>query len=146
MPHDAQNKHLTAKDYPIAENRPEEVTGSRGKPLSDLTLDAVIDGRVEMEDLRITPRALVQQAQIAGSVGRGALAGNLERAAEMTRLSQEDVMEIYELLRPGRTISKDSLLDVAQRLRNKQDAPLLADFVEEAARFYEKRGLFRKRY
>ena len=64
----------------------------------------------------------------------------------MTRLSQEDVMEIYELLRPGRTTSKDSLLDVAQRLRNKQDAPLLADFVEEAARFYEKRGLFRKRY
>ena len=88
----------------------------------------------------------MQQAQIAGSVGRGALAGNLERAAEMTRLSQEDVMEIYELLRPGRTTSKDSLLDVAQRLRNKQDAPLLADFVEEAARFYEKRGLFRKRY
>ena len=146
MPHNAQNKHLTAKDYPIAENRPEEVTSSRGKPLSDLTLDAVIDGRVEMEDLRITPRALVQQAQIAGSVGRGALAGNLERAAEMTRLSQEDVMEIYELLRPGRTTSKDSLLDVAQRLRNKQDAPLLADFVKEAARFYEKRGLFRKRY
>ena len=146
MPHNAPNKRLTAKDYPIAENRPEEVTGSRGKPLSDLTLDAVIDGRVEMEDLRITPRALVQQAQIAGSVGRGALAGNLERAAEMTRLSQEDVMEIYELLRPGRTTSKDSLLDVAQRLRNKQDAPLLADFVEEAARFYEKRGLFRKRY
>ncbi len=146
MPHNAPDKRLTAKDYPIAENRPEEVTGNRGKPMSALTLDAVIDGRVEMEDLSITPRALVQQAQIAGSVGRGALAGNLERAAEMTRLSQEDIMEIYELLRPGRTVSRDSLLDVAQRLRDEQDAPLLADFVEEAARFYEKRGLFRKRY
>ena len=146
MPHNAPNKRLTAKDYPIAENRPEEVTGSRGKPLASLTMEAVLSGEVSMEDLRITPRALEQQAQISKSVGRSTLAGNFERAAEMTRLSQEEVMAIYELLRPGRAASKDSLLDVAQRLRDEQDAPLLADFIEEAARFYEKRGLFRKRY
>ena len=146
MPHNAPNKRLTAKDYPIAENRPEEVTGSRGKPLASLTMEAVLSGEVSMEDLRITPRALEQQAQISKSVGRSTLAGNFERAAEMTRLSQEEIMAIYELLRPGRAASKDSLLDVAQRLRNEEDAPLLADFVEEAARFYEKRRLFRKRY
>jgi propanediol dehydratase small subunit len=146
MPHNAPNKRLTAKDYPIAENRPEEVTGSRGKPLASLTMEAVLSGEVSMEDLRITPRALEQQAQISKSVGRSTLAGNFERAAEMTRLSQEEIMAIYELLRPGRAASKDSLLDVAQRLRDEQDAPLLADFIEEAARFYEKRGLFRKRY
>ena len=146
MPHNAPNKRLTAKDYPIAENRPEEVTGSRGKPLASLTMEAVLSGEVSMEDLRITPRALEQQAQISKSVGRSTLAGNFERAAEMTRLSQEEIMAIYELLRPGRAASNDSLLDVAQRLRDEQDAPLLADFVEEAARFYEKRGLFRKRY
>ena len=146
MPHNAPNKRLTAKDYPIAENRPEEVTGSRGKPLASLTMEAVLSGEVSMEDLRITPRALEQQAQISKSVGRSTLAGNFERAAEMTRLSQEEIMAIYELLRPGRAASKDSLLDLAQRLRDEQDAPLLADFVEEAARFYEKRGLFRKRY
>jgi propanediol dehydratase small subunit len=99
-----------------------------------------------MEDLRITPRALKQQAEIATSVGRSALASNLKRASEMTRLPQSEVMAIYELLRPGRAAAKDTLLDVAQRLRDEQDAPLLADFVEEAARFYEKRGLFRKRY
>jgi propanediol dehydratase small subunit len=146
MPHNAPNKRLTAKDYPIAENRPEEVTGSRGKPLASLTMEAVLSGEVSMEDLRITPRALEQQAQISKSVGRSTLAGNFERAAEMTRLSQEEIMAIYELLRPGRAASTDSLLDVAQRLRDEQDAPLLADFIEEAARFYEKRGLFRKRY
>ncbi|MBT5487932.1 MAG: glycerol dehydrogenase, partial [Halieaceae bacterium] len=67
MPHNAQNKHLTAKDYPIAENRPEEVTGSRGKPLASLTMEAVLSGEVSMEDLRITPRALEQQAQISKS-------------------------------------------------------------------------------
>ena len=137
---------LTANDYPIAETQPEEVIGNRGKPLSSLTMESVINGDVSMEDLRITPKALEQQADIATSVGRSALAGNLKRAAEMTRLPQSEVMAIYELLRPGRAVSKDSLLDEAHRLRNEQDASLLADFIEEAARFYEKRGLFRKRY
>ena len=140
------DKSLTASDYPIAETQPDEVIGNRGKPLSSLTMDAVLNGDVSMEDLRITPRALEQQAQISKSVGRSTLAGNFERAAEMAQLPQDEVMAVYELLRPGRAASKDSLLDVAQRLRDELDAPLLADFVEEAARFYEKRGLFRKRY
>ena len=64
----------------------------------------------------------------------------------MTQLPQNEVMQIYELLRPGRAESKDSLLAVAQRLRREFDAPLLADFIAEAAEFYEKRGLFQKRY
>ncbi len=140
------DKRLTAKDYPIAENRPDAVTGNRGKPLASLTMEAVLSGDVTMEDLRITPRALEQQAQIAGSVGRRALADNLERAAEMTRLSQEDVMEIYELLRPGRAASAKSLLDAAKRIRTDYDAQLLGDFLQEAAGFYDQRGLFRKRY
>ena len=46
----------------------------------------VINGDVSMEDLRITPKALEQQADIATSVGRSALASNLKRVAEMTRL------------------------------------------------------------
>ena len=137
---------LHAKDYPIAETRPERVLGQRGKPLASLTLEAVMDGNVGMEDLRITPQALLQQAQIAKSVGRTALAGNLERAAEMTGIPQAEVMQIYELLRPGRTKSKQELLDTAQRIRSNHKADLLASFIEEAAEFYEKRGLFRKRY
>jgi propanediol dehydratase small subunit len=137
---------LTARDYPTAETRPEQVTGTRGKPLSVLTLDAVVTGEVEMEDLRITPQALLQQVQISRSVGRSALARNLERAAEMTRIPQDEVMAIYELLRPGRAASEASLLETAQRIRREWSAQNLADFVEEAARFYEKRGLFRKRY
>ncbi|MDU9002595.1 diol dehydratase small subunit [Sedimentitalea todarodis] len=137
---------LDAKDYPIAQTRPERVLGRRGKPLDSLTLDAVIDGDVEMEDLRITPQALLQQAQIAKSVGRAALAGNLERAAEMTEIPQAEVMRIYELLRPGRSASSDELRDAAHQIRSRYNATLLADFIEEAAAFYDKRGLFRKRY
>ncbi|QFT96925.1 Propanediol dehydratase small subunit [Roseovarius sp. THAF8] len=137
---------LTTENYPLAETSPERVTGHRGKSLDELTLQAVLAGDVGMEDLRITPNALLQQAQIARSAGRAALARNFERAAEMTRVPQDTIMEIYELLRPGRTRSIDSLQDTAQRLRRDFDAPLLAQLVEEAASAYEKRGLFRNRY
>lgn len=137
---------LTASDYPIAETQPDEVTGNRGKPLSSLTMEAVLSGDVTMEDLRITPRALDQQAEIAKSVGRSALASNLKRAAEMTRLPQEEVMEIYELLRPGRAPTAESLLEAARRVRADHGAQLLGDFLDEAARYYEQRGLFQRRY
>ena len=137
---------LSAKDYPITETRPEQVLGRRKKPLDSLTLEAVIDGEVEIEDFRITPQALLQQAEIARSVGRAALASNLERASEMTKIPQSEVMEVYELLRPGRAQSQKELLDVAQRIRSRYEAVLLAEFIQEAADFYHKRGLFRKRY
>jgi len=137
---------LTTDNYPIAEKSPERVTGHRGKSLDALNLEAVLAGNVEMEDLRITPNALLQQAEIARSAGRAALARNFERASEMTRVPQETIMEIYELLRPGRTRSIESLHDIAQRLRSELEAPLLAQLVEEAAATYEKRGLFNTRY
>jgi hypothetical protein len=34
----------------------------------------------------------------------------------------------------------------AQRIRSRYEAVLLAEFIQEAADFYHKRGLFRKRY
>ena len=139
-------KPLTANDYPIAETQPDEVIGTRGKPLSSLTMESVINGDVSMEDLRITPQALEKQAEIATSIGRSALASNLKRASEMTRLPQSEVMAIYELLRPGRATSVKDLLDAANRVRNDYDAQLLGDFLDEASSFYEQRGLFRRRY
>lgn len=139
-------KPLTARDYPTAETMSDRVSGHRGKTLDALTLDAAMSGELAMEDLRITPEALLRQAQIARSVGRAALAENFERAAEMTRLSQDETMQVYELLRPGRAKSRSELMDVAQRLRSEHDAPKLADFIEEAAALYERRGLFRTRY
>jgi len=137
---------LSAKDYPTAETRPDRVTGARGKSLDALTLEAAIAGDVSMEDLRITPQALLQQAQIARSVGRATLARNFERAAEMAGLPQDVVMRIYELLRPGRAAGKDVLDAVARDLREQHQAPGLAQFVEEAAEVYQQRGLFRTRY
>lgn len=139
-------KPLTTDDYPIAEQRPELVTGARGRNLEELTLDAVMSGEVEMEDLRITPEALLMQGEIARAAGREALARNFERAAEMTRLPQALIMEVYENLRPGRAENKDRLLAIAGRLREEHAAKRLAAFVEEAAEVYERRRLFSARY
>ena len=140
------DKPLGVKDYPLAETCPERVTGRRGKALDALTIEAVLSGELQMEDLRITAEALRRQAEIARDAGRAALGRNFERAAEMTRVPQAVVMEVYELLRPGRAPSKDALLQAAQGLREEYGAEALAGLVEEAAEVYEKRGLFRTRY
>jgi len=141
-----RKQKLTQKDYPIAETQPSKVKGKRGIALSELTMDAVLEGRVALEDLQITPEALLKQAEIAKSVGRATLSGNFERAAEMNQLPNSEVMEIYELLRPGRAGSKSTLLEAAQKIRSRYSAEGLAEFIEEAAEFYDKRGLFKKRY
>ncbi len=137
---------LGIADYPLAERRPELVRGRRGKGLADLTLDEVLSGEVEMEDLRITPDALLQQAEIARDANRATLAGNFERASEMADLPQEFIMEVYELLRPGRAPDKTALEAAAARLRDDYGAERLAQFVEEAAEVYERRGLFTFRF
>lgn len=133
-------------DYPLAENRPDLVKTARGKALEDLTLDAVIAGDVTLEDLRITPQALKDQARIAELAGRPTLGRNFERAAELVGVPQDFLLQVYELLRPGRAKTKADLLAAATILRESYDAAQMADFVEEAAEVYERRGLFTYRF
>lgn len=133
-------------DYPLAENRPDLVQTARGKALGDLTLQAVEAGQVTLEDLRITPQALKDQARISDLAGRPTLARNFERAAEIVDVPQDFVLKVYELLRPGRAKTKGELLEAARVLRQDYRAETMADFVEEAADVYERRGLFTFRF
>ena len=134
------------KDYPLAEKHAAKIKGARGKALSDITLDAVIDGSVTIEDLRITPSALQAQADVARAAGRPRLADNFLRAADLVTVPQEVIMRAYELLRPGRAKSKADLLEMVQIMRETYRAERIAAFIEEAAEVYEARGLFTKRY
>jgi propanediol dehydratase small subunit len=136
-------ENLSARDYPLAENRRDLVRGRRGKSLEDISLAALERGDVVMEDLRITGQALSLQADIARTVNRDKLAENFERAAELIDVPQEYLMEIYELLRPGRAQNRAVLQGVADTLRGTYDAPRMASFIEEAAGVYDRRGLFR---
>jgi propanediol dehydratase small subunit len=137
---------LTIADYPLAEKRPEIVRGKRGKGLDEITLQALLEDRVALEDLRITAEALRQQAEIARAAGRETLAENFERGAELVDVPQDTIMRIYELLRPGRAGSPEELFAAARELREQYAAEGMAAFVEEAANVYERRGLFKKRF
>ena len=137
---------LTTNDYPLAEKRPDLARTRKGKKLEDLTLEALEAGEVALEDLRITPEALRQQAEIARAAGRPTLARNFERAAELVDVPQDVILRIYELLRPGRAKGKSDLLEAAQLLRSTYKAEQMARFIEEAAAVYERRGLFSKRF
>ncbi|HQX85565.1 MAG TPA: diol dehydratase small subunit [Aestuariivirga sp.] len=137
---------LTVADYPLAETRSDRIKGKRGKSLDDITLESVVAGRVTMEDLRITPQALADQAEISRAAGRPTLALNFERAAELVGVPQDFIMSSYEMLRPGRAKSRDQLLEVANTFRQVYKAERMAKFIEEAADTYERRGLFTYRF
>lgn len=142
----SDREKLGTADYPLAEKRPDLVRTRKGKALDDLTLEAIEAGEVALEDLRITPRALRQQAEIAAAAGRPTLGRNFDRAAELIDVPQDVILSIYELLRPGRAKGKQDLLDAAQLLRQSYKAEKMAAFIEEAAEVYERRGLFAKRF
>ena len=74
-----------------------------GKLVRDLTLDAVRRGEVSLPDLRIHPETLDHQASVAEAHGNPQLAENLRRAAELTVLPDDEVLAIYEALRPHRS-------------------------------------------
>jgi propanediol dehydratase small subunit len=131
------------KDYPLAIKRPDLVKSATGLGLEAITLDKVVDGKLTFDDIKIHPDTLEYQAQIAISAGRPHIAKNLRRAAELTRIPDARVLEIYGALRPYRS-TKQQLLDIANELETKYQATICAGFVREAAAVYEKRGRIKK--
>jgi len=128
-----------ARDFPLATKRPELVRTNTGKGLDKITLEAAMKGEITAEELRITPETLELQAQIAEKVQRPQLARNLRRAAELTKVSDERILQIYNALRPYRS-TKAELLAIADELENKYGAKINAAFVREATAVYEARG------
>ena len=132
-----------ARDYPLAARRPDLVKTSTGKRVDELTLEQAIKGELKAEELRITPETLELQAQISEKAGRPQLAANLRRAAELTKVSDERVLEMYNALRPYRS-TKAELLAIADELEQKYGAKVNAAFVREACEVYERRGRLRQ--
>ena len=86
------------------------------------------------------------QAGIARAVQRETLASNFERAADLVNVPQAVILEVYELLRPGRARNAGELRSKAEQMRRQYRASHVAALIDEAAEFYERRGLFSKRY
>ena len=112
-----------------------------GRSLDELNIEAVAAHTLSPEDVRIHGETLRRQAEAAAAAGYPQLAENLQRAAELTQVSNQELLSMYEALRPGRT-SYRQLLDLADRLESQFNAPLTAAFVREAAEAYQERGVF----
>jgi propanediol dehydratase small subunit len=121
-----------SKDYPLAEKHPDRLRTPTGRPFTEITLDAVVSGDLTMEDLRITGEALEWQARIAEAEGRPQLAENLRRAAELTRVPDERILQVYEALRPGRS-DKAALERLAAELERDYGAFRCARLLRDAA-------------
>ncbi|QCX34509.1 diol dehydratase small subunit [Caloramator sp. E03] len=133
------NEKLGVKDYPLIQKRKDLIKTKTGKNIDDINIENVISGKISPDDIKITQDVLLYQAQIADSVGRTQFAKNLRRAAELTAVPDERVLEIYNALRPYRS-TKEELIAIADELENKYNAKLNAAHVREAAEVYEKRG------
>lgn len=126
-------------DYPLGRARPDLVTTPAGVALTDVTLEAIRSGTLAAADVRATEQTLRRQAEVARAAGRAPLAANLERAAELTRVPDDELLEIYTALRPGRSTERD-LARHADRL-DELGAPATAAFVRQAVTVYRERGL-----
>jgi propanediol dehydratase small subunit len=119
----------------------EDIRSGSGRRLDELTIDALRAQRLAPEDFRISGEQLDAQAAAADAGGYRQLADNLRRAAELTRLPNERVFEIYALLRPGRATAAE-LRALAAELEG-QRMPRVAAFIREAANAYAERGIAR---
>lgn len=126
--------------YPLADN-PDDIETPQGTKLSEITLEKVVSGEIDGSELVIAPETLEKQAKIAEQAGRPQLARNFRRAAELTAVPDERILEIYNALRPSGA-DKETLTAIADELENEYDATLNAAHVREAAEVYEQRDLF----
>jgi propanediol dehydratase small subunit len=127
------------RDYPLGVRRPELVRTPAGTQLAEVTLEAAREGRLVGAEIRATPETLRLQADVARAAGRSQLAENLERAAELAALPDDELLEIYTALRPHRSTAAE-LESWAVKL-DVQAAPRTAAFVREAASVYAERQL-----
>jgi propanediol dehydratase small subunit len=129
---------MDRNDYPLYGKHRDMVKTPTGKSLDDITLNSIKNDQIKGDEMRITPEALKMQGEIAASAGRPAIQKNFERAAELTKVPDARLLQMYNALRPYRS-SKQDLLDIADELRNKYNAPICAAWFEEAAKYYESR-------
>lgn len=134
---------VTTHDYPLAEKSTDKLKTPTGKRFNEVTLEAVLNGTVGAQDVRITAETLEMQAQVAESIGRKTLAGNFRRAAELIVVPDQRILEIYNALRPYHS-TKQELLAIAEELESKYNAKISAAHVREAAEVGEARGRLKK--
>jgi len=105
------------------------------------TVENAVDGKLGLSDLRMDPAALAHQAAVAERGGNPQLAENFLRAAELAVIDDEEVMGLYEALRPHRSTAAQ--LEELRASLEARGAVRCAELVAHAAVVYARRGLLR---
>jgi propanediol dehydratase small subunit len=139
---------MSRRDHPDSRGGPASAVGAphthdvrafSGRRLDAITVDAVVAGELGPDDVRVHQDTLRRQADIAEQHGNPQLAENLRRAAELTAIPDDELLAIYDALRPRRS-TRAQLEAIAARL-DAADAPICAALVREALDVYGRRGL-----
>ena len=125
--------------YPLSDGGRDAVHTRSGRTVADVTLDGVVAGEIGADDLRVGPETLLLQAEFAAQGGNEQLADNLRRGAELVAFGDDELLQFYDALRPGRSTAAE-LDELAARLEA-QDATRCAALVREARAAYVRRGL-----
>ena len=120
------------------------VYSASGCRLEELDFSAIQKGEINAEDFRIGMERLLYQAEVAKEAGYSRLAVNLHIAAELVSISNQEVLDIYNALRPGRSTYQE-LFSLAEQLEDERNAGLTADFIRQAAEVYLERGIIQEK-
>jgi propanediol dehydratase small subunit len=123
--------------YPLADGGRDAVRTASGHRVSEITLEAVLAGESGSDDVRVSPETLRLQATFAEG-GNPQLADNLRRGAELAAFGDDELLEFYEKLRPGRSTAAE--LDELAVTLSGRGAERCAALVREARTAYLRRG------
>jgi propanediol dehydratase small subunit len=127
--------------YPLMRFASDSIQAASGRSLDAIKLETIED--LSLKDLQIHANTLRAQAEIAEKAGYPQLAANLNRAAELTTVPNDEILTMYEMLRPERA-SYEKLIELADYLENTYQAKENARLVREAAQIYRDRKLLRR--
>lgn len=127
-------------NYPLMENA-DDLQAASGRRADAIGLDTLAD--LSPADLQIGAETLRAQAAVAQQAGFTQLAENLTRAAELTAVPNEELLRMYEIMRPGRS-TYAQLQAMATTLETSYGATTTAAMVREAAEVYRQRDLLKR--
>jgi propanediol dehydratase small subunit len=125
---------------------PEELDPRRNASRADpaaLTLEQLRAGKIMPDDVTISRETLLAQAERAEAEGYPQLARNFRRAAELTAIPNDVLLQTYEKLRPYRSTYYE-LLATSQEIAARYDAPETGEYIRQAAEAYQAKGLLAK--
>lgn len=126
--------------YPLMDDAA-SLQAASGRTADGVTLAHLAE--LSPDDLRISAETLRAQAVVAAQNGFSQLAENLTRAAELTAVPNDELLMMYERMRPGRATLSE-MTSLADRLESLYGATQTAALVREAAVIYQERKLLKK--